>query len=33
MMPHPEHACDALVGAGEDGLAVFASVLNSRIAA
>jgi phosphoribosylformylglycinamidine synthase len=27
LMPHPEHACDPLVGASTDGLALFASVL------
>jgi len=30
MMPHPEHACDPLVGSGDDGLALFASVLVAR---
>jgi phosphoribosylformylglycinamidine synthase subunit PurQ / glutaminase len=29
LMPHPEHAVDALCGAGSDGLAFFSSVLNS----
>jgi phosphoribosylformylglycinamidine synthase subunit PurQ / glutaminase len=27
LMPHPEHAIDALTGPGEDGLAFFTSVL------
>ncbi|HEY5335141.1 MAG TPA: phosphoribosylformylglycinamidine synthase subunit PurQ [Mycobacteriales bacterium] len=29
LMPHPEHACDPLVGAGSDGLALFTSVLTA----
>ncbi|HEX7354707.1 MAG TPA: phosphoribosylformylglycinamidine synthase subunit PurQ [Mycobacteriales bacterium] len=29
LMPHPEHACDPLVGAGADGLALFSSVLSA----
>jgi phosphoribosylformylglycinamidine synthase I len=33
LMPHPEHAVDALTGPGTDGLAFFASVLASAAAA
>ncbi len=29
LMPHPEHAVEALCGPGDDGLAVFTSVLSS----
>jgi phosphoribosylformylglycinamidine synthase subunit PurQ / glutaminase len=30
LMPHPEHAVDALCGAGTDGLAFFTSVLSAH---
>jgi phosphoribosylformylglycinamidine synthase subunit PurQ / glutaminase len=33
LMPHPEHAVEALTGPGEDGLGFFASVLRSTLAA
>jgi phosphoribosylformylglycinamidine synthase I len=33
LMPHPEHAVDALTGPSEDGLALFTSVLRSTVAA
>ncbi len=33
LMPHPEHACDPLVGASADGLALFASVLTAVVGA
>ncbi len=33
LMPHPEHACDPLVGAGSDGLGLFASVLTAALGA
>jgi phosphoribosylformylglycinamidine synthase subunit PurQ / glutaminase len=33
LMPHPEHAVEALTGPGEDGLGFFASVLKSALAA
>lgn len=33
IMPHPEHAIDALTGAGEDGLAVFTSVAKAVVPA
>jgi phosphoribosylformylglycinamidine synthase subunit PurQ / glutaminase len=33
LMPHPEHAVDALTGPGADGLAFFASMLASAAAA
>jgi phosphoribosylformylglycinamidine synthase I len=33
LMPHPEHACEPLVGASGDGLAVFASVLTTALGA
>jgi len=33
LMPHPEHAIDALTGPGVDGLAMFVSVLKSLTAA
>ena len=29
LMPHPEHACDPLVGASADGLGIFASALQA----
>jgi phosphoribosylformylglycinamidine synthase len=32
-MPHPEHAIDSLTGPGQDGLALFLSLLASRVAA
>lgn len=32
MMPHPEHAVEALTGPSEDGLAVFHSVLTALVA-
>ena len=31
LMPHPEHACDPLVGAGSDGLGLFTSVLTAAV--
>jgi len=31
LMPHPEHAIDALTGPGTDGLAMFVSVLKSLV--
>jgi phosphoribosylformylglycinamidine synthase len=33
LMPHPEHAVDALTGPGEDGLGFFTSVLRRLVAA
>ncbi len=33
LMPHPEHACDPLVGASGDGLAMFTSVLTALVGA
>ncbi|GFG74379.1 phosphoribosylformylglycinamidine synthase subunit PurQ [Mycobacterium botniense] len=33
LMPHPEHAIEALTGPSEDGLGVFCSVLNSVLEA
>jgi phosphoribosylformylglycinamidine (FGAM) synthase-like amidotransferase family enzyme len=33
LMPHPEHAIDALTGPGTDGLGFFASVLTAAVAA
>ena len=33
LMPHPEHAVEALTGPGEDGLGFFASVLRATLAA
>ena len=33
LMPHPEHAIDALTGPGTDGLGLFTSVLNRLTAA
>jgi phosphoribosylformylglycinamidine synthase subunit PurQ / glutaminase len=33
LMPHPEHAVDALTGPSEDGLALFTSVLHAAAAA
>jgi phosphoribosylformylglycinamidine synthase len=33
LMPHPEHAIDALTGPGEDGLTFFTSVVQSLVAA
>ncbi len=33
VMPHPEHAAEALTGAGEDGLGMFHSVLRALTAA
>jgi phosphoribosylformylglycinamidine synthase I len=33
LMPHPEHAIDALTGPGTDGLAMFVSVLKSFVGA
>jgi phosphoribosylformylglycinamidine synthase subunit PurQ / glutaminase len=33
LMPHPEHAIDALTGPGEDGLAFFTSAVRSLVAA
>jgi len=33
LMPHPEHAVEALTGAGEDGLGIFRSALRTRTAA
>ncbi|MGI8698561.1 MAG: phosphoribosylformylglycinamidine synthase subunit PurQ [Mycobacteriales bacterium] len=33
LMPHPEHAVEALTGAGEDGLGIFRSALRARTAA
>jgi len=33
LMPHPEHAVEALTGPGDDGLGFFASVLRSTLAA
>src|SRR3954452_4009976 len=33
LMPHPEHAIDALTGPGTDGLTMFVSVLKSLVAA
>ena len=33
VMPHPEHAVEALTGAGEDGLGMFRSVLRALAAA
>jgi phosphoribosylformylglycinamidine synthase subunit PurQ / glutaminase len=33
LMPHPEHAVEALTGPGEDGLGFFASLLRSTLAA
>jgi phosphoribosylformylglycinamidine synthase I len=32
LMPHPEHAIDALTGPGDDGLAIFRSVLGTVLA-
>jgi phosphoribosylformylglycinamidine synthase subunit PurQ / glutaminase len=32
LMPHPEHAVDALTGPGTDGLGMFVSVLKSMVA-
>ncbi|MFC4858873.1 phosphoribosylformylglycinamidine synthase subunit PurQ [Actinophytocola glycyrrhizae] len=32
LMPHPEHAIDALTGPGDDGLAMFRSVLGTVLA-
>jgi phosphoribosylformylglycinamidine synthase len=32
LMPHPEHAIDALTGPGDDGLAMFRSVLRTVLA-
>jgi phosphoribosylformylglycinamidine synthase I len=31
LMPHPEHAIDALTGPSEDGLAIFTSVLQATV--
>jgi phosphoribosylformylglycinamidine synthase I len=33
LMPHPEHACDPLVGSSADGLAMFASLLTAVVGA
>jgi len=33
LMPHPEHAIDALTGPGEDGLGMFRSVLTAVVSA
>lgn len=33
LMPHPEHAIDALTGPGTDGLAMFTSLMNSLLGA
>ena len=33
LMPHPEHAIDVLTGPSDDGLAMFASVLEALVAA
>jgi phosphoribosylformylglycinamidine synthase subunit PurQ / glutaminase len=33
LMPHPEHAVDALTGPGSDGLTFFTSVLNRMVSA
>jgi phosphoribosylformylglycinamidine synthase len=33
LMPHPEHACDPLVGTGDDGLAIFTAVLTAAVGA
>jgi phosphoribosylformylglycinamidine synthase subunit PurQ / glutaminase len=33
LMPHPEHAVDALVGASADGLQIFESMARERVAA
>ena len=33
LMPHPEHAIEALTGPGTDGLGIFVSVLKSLVAA
>ncbi len=33
IMPHPEHAVEALTGSGTDGLGLFTSVLAARVAA
>jgi len=33
LMPHPEHAVDALTGPGTDGLGFFASLIRSAVAA
>jgi phosphoribosylformylglycinamidine synthase subunit PurQ / glutaminase len=33
LMPHPEHATDALTGCGTDGLAMFTSVLDRLVSA
>jgi phosphoribosylformylglycinamidine synthase subunit PurQ / glutaminase len=33
LMPHPEHAIDALTGPGQDGLAFFTSAVRSLVAA
>jgi len=33
LMPHPEHAVDALTGPGADGLALFTSVLKNLVSA
>jgi phosphoribosylformylglycinamidine synthase len=33
MMPHPEHAAEALTGPGADGLGVFTSVVHRLVAA
>ena len=32
LMPHPEHAIDALTGPGTDGLGFFTSILKARVA-
>jgi phosphoribosylformylglycinamidine synthase len=31
LMPHPEHAIDALTGPGADGLGFFTSVLRTMV--
>jgi phosphoribosylformylglycinamidine synthase len=33
LMPHPEHAIDALTGPSQDGLALFTSVLQGAASA
>ena len=33
LMPHPEHAIDALTGPGDDGLGFFASAVRALAAA
>ncbi|RZS41376.1 phosphoribosylformylglycinamidine synthase subunit I [Herbihabitans rhizosphaerae] len=33
LMPHPEHAIDALTGPSDDGLGLFLSVIDSRVTA